>query len=552
MRIRCMPVTNPTVKPVSRIVSKPLGAVTVVLFSLVLAISAGAYNTDTHRAITTVAARSPFCTLASVNDQNFLWVYLHMPDGLDTPAQDADGSSQSLVQWLAFGAEEEDTLIEIRPAWHFYDPLSNQGLSDPAWVSYFGLGPMPSALEWAWDGAADNLFLGGNDWDWQVARNYQLLWLTDPDPQNRETYEARTFRAIGHVVHLLQDMAQPQHTRNDAHYPTSKPGGQGAPYEDFCSQFYKTPDQIQQLPAEAPPYDSLGNSLLTMAATPDWDPLNRIPAQFRAFWDTEQYQGQNPAGLNIASLGLAEYSNAFFVTDDTMFTGESAMLLRNPLTGAVFTCSFTSDPAVDPRHKYPYPKLANTTFTAMFPPPSRFSIQRLGQSIFETPTIPTADLRSPSIPSLFSLRMPVGSAPAQIGLTGINYQAHARKLLPKAVSYSTGLLNYFFRGKLSYTIHTVFTVSGTQHEFTITNLSGDEFTGGEWHLYQDGAHGQRTPIQPIEGSIPYNGRLGRGETLTFHLPDSVPTSGLTLVFQGTIGGEHGAVAGVYIVDTRGV
>ncbi len=41
----------------------------------------------------------------------------------------------------------------------------------------------------------------------------------------RHAYRATTFRALGDVLHLVQDMGQPQHTRNAAHpfrLPTPK------------------------------------------------------------------------------------------------------------------------------------------------------------------------------------------------------------------------------------------------------------------------------------------------------------------------------------------
>ena len=33
----------------------------------------------------------------------------------------------------------------------------------------------------------------------------------------RKAYWATLFRSLGDVVHLIQDMGQPQHTRNDPH-----------------------------------------------------------------------------------------------------------------------------------------------------------------------------------------------------------------------------------------------------------------------------------------------------------------------------------------------
>src|SRR5262249_44735731 len=49
------------------------------------------------------------------------------------------------------------------------------------------------------------------------ARVYQLMSLTEPKKEDREQNTALLFRTLGQVTHLLQDMAQPQHTRNDPH-----------------------------------------------------------------------------------------------------------------------------------------------------------------------------------------------------------------------------------------------------------------------------------------------------------------------------------------------
>lgn len=38
-----------------------------------------------------------------------------------------------------------------------------------------------------------------------------------PTKAERDKYWATLFRALGDIVHLIQDMGQPQHTRNDQH-----------------------------------------------------------------------------------------------------------------------------------------------------------------------------------------------------------------------------------------------------------------------------------------------------------------------------------------------
>ena len=49
------------------------------------------------------------------------------------------------------------------------------------------------------------------------ARDYQYQSLTASSRQVREKYTALMFRALGQVLHVVEDMAQPQHTRNDPH-----------------------------------------------------------------------------------------------------------------------------------------------------------------------------------------------------------------------------------------------------------------------------------------------------------------------------------------------
>src|SRR5919198_4525169 len=49
------------------------------------------------------------------------------------------------------------------------------------------------------------------------ARVYQIRSLREESRAERDRNTARLFRTLGQVLHVLQDMAQPQHTRNDPH-----------------------------------------------------------------------------------------------------------------------------------------------------------------------------------------------------------------------------------------------------------------------------------------------------------------------------------------------
>ena len=115
---------------------------------------------------------------------------------------------------------------------HFYDPFNNRGLT----VANITVGA--HALDWATrNGAQAN----GRENRYNTLSAREAMWraltlkklsngsLSDvPVTGNggnlaalreseRKAYWATMFRALGDLVHLVQDMGQPQHTRNDAH-----------------------------------------------------------------------------------------------------------------------------------------------------------------------------------------------------------------------------------------------------------------------------------------------------------------------------------------------
>ncbi len=138
--------------------------------------------------------------------------------------------------WLIEGSRFED----IPPRWinHFYDPVHNTGWTGSGEgkisanavqiISQFGLSqdkPL-SAVQWANDDLqqGDYSRYDGNQ-TWKQALSMFVAGKT------REAYIA-----LGHTLHLLEDMAVPDHTRNDTHAPI--PGvDSGSPYESYATRF---------------------------------------------------------------------------------------------------------------------------------------------------------------------------------------------------------------------------------------------------------------------------------------------------------------------------
>ncbi len=122
------------------------------------------------------------------------------------------------------GSIEEDFFI--RPLNHFYDPIYKKGLKGYV-----------SAKEWA----QNTLFQTFLDLEYtaKLGNTSQKYFNANSDfSWDRAVFEyahgdkQRALETLGHILHLLEDMAVPAHTRDDAHPIKS-------PYEEFTKQFLK-------------------------------------------------------------------------------------------------------------------------------------------------------------------------------------------------------------------------------------------------------------------------------------------------------------------------
>ncbi|HSO17959.1 MAG TPA: hypothetical protein VLT88_00790 [Desulfosarcina sp.] len=151
--------------------------------------------------------------------------------------------------------------------------------------------------------------------------------------------------------------------------------------------------------------------------------------------DTDQYDGANPS--TAISLGLAEYTNANFFSDDTIFTEA-----RDP----------------DDPHAFPYPAKAATNIQAyidkdMLPATivARDGIEDTGFWIAKTDGQEPIDHFVK--PTYFTYdTSPDTHADLYFRLFYLDEQCHrdyAEKLIPRAVGYSAALIDYFFRGTIA-------------------------------------------------------------------------------------------------------
>jgi hypothetical protein len=222
----------------------------------------------------------------------------------------------------------------------------------------------------------------------------------------RKIYWATTFRSIGSVIHLLQDQGQPQHTRNEGH------GGSNKGYEEYLDDraIGKSEHKIDGLTLK-----------VVSGQLPDLTYGGYSKPQFARYSDYWSTKLQN----GVQSAGLTDYSNRGFFTLDTNF-GNTV---------------------------YPLPssQLSNYTPSSVFQSAVGGSFRYLSGTVNDGLT-GGSDVITMTTQGIFSEMGLAGSIPIapirKYTLSKQNYDDRAALLIPRAVAYSAGLIDYFFRGSL--------------------------------------------------------------------------------------------------------
>jgi hypothetical protein len=285
----------------------------------------------------------------------------------------------------------------------------------------------------------------GGKHSWHDARASFFQALTATTNTARQKAYTETFQSLGQLVHLIQDAASPAHTRNDAHLCCIL----GVGDRDELHVWAEVAANRNQ--ALALPSQQFDPSILTSALPPN--PLAPVP--IARILDTERYRqtGVPESGLDI---GLAEYSNANFFSDDTVFSD-----LPFPAVSSVVLGDPELDPKTGEQRRY-FKKVGD------------------GELIDHV-----------ALPSALYEFLPEPLSSRKKGLDDNVLQDYAMKLLPRAVGYSAGLIDYFFRNDIEITPPERFVYGITTAEGAFTDIrlkarnitsTGEPLSGGEIQL----------------------------------------------------------------------
>jgi hypothetical protein len=373
-------------------------------------------------------------------------VYLQNNLGIATGIATTYNSKQ-VWQWLGDGGKYEDAPPGTWPPYlrsrnHFHNPLlpwDEAYYTD--WLAFctatdnppfFISGHCPeSAILWSLGPQYPDIYgidlNPGGDWSWKETKKNYYDALTSVSTSSRNTSFANTFRGLGQLMHLIQDMSVPEHTRNDSHVYSIRND-----YEEWVADHVHD----KELPAYYPTSDQYFSGTINSIAS---------------FFDADQYTGTNPAITLSNTIGLAEYTNANYLSPGTMFTDE-----LQPTD----------------KHYFPYPSKDNVIFWW-----DATNNRGYVQSGWTGSPVSVEIINHLAVQSLFygyrMLHFPDKTMIMMpFGLDDKCREEYASKLIPRAVGYSAGLLHYFFRGTLdvSWPETGVYSIAdGSQTLFTDAN-----------------------------------------------------------------------------------
>jgi hypothetical protein len=311
---------------------------------------------------------------------------------------------------ISDGGYEEDE-PGYRPLRHFHDPLK-------PWDEAGFLSQFTSMIFWAQTPEPDNDYELYNEYSWWGARNaYRNALLSGSE----EEY-ALTFRSLGQLMHIVSDAAVPEHVRNDAH-PFSRP------YEEWVQNNIETLE-----------YDdfTVDNAIFNLAVS---NPS--APSPISALWDHDEYQpdGSNLPDASSNTIGLAEYTNANFWTEDTFAD-------------------------------YPHPHLDETNYDEnvwLNPEPVYAEDGETDNRIYFSKQ--TGEPVEHFVAAgYWYYQLSMWNKPElkhAFLLDEKCHQAYAEKLIPRAIGYSAALLDYFFRGTIAIS-------PPEEHVYAVIDASTDQ------------------------------------------------------------------------------
>jgi hypothetical protein len=497
--------------------------------------AAFAYGIPTHKRLSKEAV---YLSVLTTDKRVLSHLGLKEPDNGQQKFLDyTEKNEGTITELVEAGADFEDGGLRFFN--HFYDAVNDRPLVDPPWFGGY------RSPDWALE---DKGNISGQNDSYKDTRQYFFDALTLRSEADRKKKWGRTFQGLGQVIHHLQDMAQPQHVRTEAH-----PVGRSALYEHITDELINSYNEYSLDPVylDYPPvYRSTETATFN---TP------------RKLWVTRE-DGTRETGRGTG-LGIAEYTVSNFISYRHNFElapGTNPNL--PPVKEAILPAQDYPAPNTNSPEAYIWPEdvtwvpalpmdrtpITGKVYYVSTPVTDKYLSAKSGANPrTSTFSIYTDDLRRYAKILDCYRNLQQGDPDIPCNSQGRFHQtydsfAEAQKfLLPRAIGYSAGLINYFFRGQINM-------IPDLAHPDTyIVTNDGPDNMSGTFTLYYDDSNGDRYPVPGASWtlSIPHGAQVGG---IPFTDPESLSPAAKTrgeymLVFQGTMGQESGMAVAARIV-----
>lgn len=284
-------------------------------------------------------------------------------------------------------------------------------------------------------------------------------------------------------------------------------------------------------------------------------------AQLTDFWDTGKYRVSNDPAQTLTDAGLAEYTNANFVSDSTFSTESSPVSPAHYYKYPDSVTSVNKEPKVIKNPANPEENTTRLYYMKTHDGETGYRLAGVGYLEYLAETV-----------SPFNPEESYNYIDKIPPMDEYVHQDYAERLIPRAIGYSAALLNYFFRGTIEISlpdegIYAITGPNGTFNKIKLkaknTTVNNEPMSGGTlqlvvkyktatdtntFHNYSD-----CVPTSPDFSYIvaSYSGGTVTSltadyTTLTFDLESGMPLNAtdvyLQLVYKGQLGNEADAVA----------
>lgn len=486
--------------------------------------SLSALEPETHRHINEFIAANP---VNGFSLHIYLITELGFLDGADEIL--VSDKTQEVSEWLGEGGEREDLpkwyLPYIRSANHFHNPLESE-IENAGFSGFLSGWLFQGESSVLWSQKEEGLQSPGGCYSWRDVRYYFHSALTATDKTKRDIYFAATFRGLGQLMHLVQDLSVPEHARDAGHIlPAYESWAlKNVNFNYDTGQISVFDNQQGQLrPLESSVYFYNTSALLQPS------PFSEADIPIAWLFDANQYTGSNPDDTMSPGIGLSEYTNANFLSKGTLFSD----------------FPYPAETSVDvEKYEITHPFLTDTVSR-------KYYIKaRDGDSGY----------RLSGVGYLYYYENTYNNHPYDTNFDYVVqfppmdryvFEDYAKKLIPRAVGYSGALLEYFFRGRMQVIALPLFydkNLFGLV--ITIKNVTPTKEIMGSGYV------SLVVRYTPVNGSHDIFIRAydvscekihhGEEEKFQFYLPASLPIADIesidcTLIFAGNLGEENNAV-----------